>query len=59
MAKPAIFICQLPMEEEKKREKEVSCGKREGQRGREGWSRKPGRNGGLGGGKPSWGSVQA
>ena len=27
MAKPAIFICQLPMEEEKKREKEVSCGK--------------------------------
>ena len=43
----------------KKKRERGQLWEREGQRGREGWSRKPGRNGGLGGGKPSWGSVQA
>ena len=53
MAKPAIFICQWRKE---KKEKEIGqLWEREG----EGWSRKPAKNGGLGGGKPSWGSVQA
>jgi hypothetical protein len=44
-----IFICQL-----RRRGKKKSCEKE-----REGWSRKPARNGGLGGRKQSWGLVEA